>query len=61
MSANKKNIEPASIQSYQKPFTTQGEILKLDADCQYCKVYFEEEQSILNKQIEKLYRSTIGL
>jgi hypothetical protein len=50
---------PCCCKSYQKGYkpaynhtknhiTTQGEILKLDADCEYCKVYFEE-QRILNR------------
>ena len=43
----KKDIEPAYNHT-KNHITTQGEILKLDADCEYCKIYFGEER-ILNK------------
>jgi hypothetical protein len=45
--AIKKDIEPAYNHT-KNHITTQGEILKLDADCEYCKIYFEEYR-ILNK------------
>ena len=45
--AIKKDIETAYNHT-KNHITNQGEILKLDADCDYCKVYFEE-QRILNK------------
>jgi hypothetical protein len=43
----KKDIEPAHNHT-KNHITTEGEILKLDRHCEYCKIYFEE-QRILNK------------
>jgi hypothetical protein len=43
----KKDIEPAYNHT-KNHITSEGEILQLDSDCEYCKVYFEE-QRILNK------------
>jgi hypothetical protein len=43
----KRDIELAYNHT-KNHITDQGEILKLDADCEYCKVYFEE-QRILNE------------
>jgi hypothetical protein len=43
----KKGIE-AAYDHIKNHVTAQDQILKLDADCEYCKVYFEE-QRILNK------------
>jgi predicted Zn-ribbon and HTH transcriptional regulator len=46
---NNKDIESA-YNHIKNHITTQGEILfQLDADCEYCKVYFEE-QRILNRK-----------
>ena len=42
-----KDIEQAYNHT-RNHIRVQGEILKLDADCEYCKVYFEE-QRILNR------------
>ena len=36
----KKDIEPAYNHT-KNHITTKGEILKLDADCEYCKIYFD--------------------
>jgi uncharacterized protein Smg (DUF494 family) len=41
--AIKKDIESAYNHTTNH-ITTQGEILKLDADCEYCKIYFEEHR-----------------
>jgi hypothetical protein len=46
----KKDIEPA-YKHTKNHITTQGEILKLDTDCEYCKIYFEE-QRILNRKTQ---------
>jgi hypothetical protein len=43
----KKDIQPAYNHT-KNHITTEGEILKLDADCEYCKIYFKE-QKILNR------------
>jgi hypothetical protein len=43
----KKDIEPAYNHT-KNHITSEDEILQLDSDCEYCKVYFEE-QRILNK------------
>ena len=43
----KKDIKQA-YKHTKNYITTQGEILKLDADYEYCKIYFEA-QRILNK------------
>ena len=43
----KKDIE-AAYNRTKNHITTKGEILKLDSECEYCKIYFEE-QRILNK------------
>jgi hypothetical protein len=45
--AIKNDIERAYNHT-KNHITTQGETLKLDVDCEYCKIYFEE-QRILNK------------
>ena len=43
--AIKKDIEPAHNHTTNH-VTVQGEILKLDSDCEYCKIYFDEEKII---------------
>jgi hypothetical protein len=44
----KKDMEPAYDHT-KNHITTQGEILKLDADCEYCKIYFEEQRILETK------------
>jgi hypothetical protein len=44
----KKDIEPAYNHT-KNHITDQGEILKLDADCEYCKIYFEEQRILETK------------
>jgi hypothetical protein len=39
----KNDLEPAYNHTTSH-ITTHGDILKLDADCEYCKVYFEEHR-----------------
>ena len=46
--AFKKDIEQASSHR-KKHITVQGEILKLDAECEYCKIYFEEQRILKTK------------
>ena len=44
----KKDIELAYNHT-KNHITNQGEILKLDADCQYCKIYFEGQRILETK------------
>ena len=44
--AIKTDIEPAYNHTTNH-ITVQGEILKLDSDCEYCKIYFDEERIIM--------------
>jgi hypothetical protein len=46
----KKDIELAYNHT-KNHITTQGEILKLDADCEYCKIYFEEQRILDTKTV----------
>jgi hypothetical protein len=46
--AIKKDIEPAYDHT-KNHITVQGEILKLDSDCEYCKIYFEERRILKTK------------
>jgi hypothetical protein len=47
----KKDIELAN--SHMKNhITIQGEILSLDADCEYCKIYFEEQRILKRKTVD---------
>ena len=43
-----KDIERAYNHT-KNHITIQGEILKLDADCEYCKIYFEEHRILKTK------------
>ena len=43
--AIKEDIEPAYNHTTNH-VTVQSEILKLDSDCEYCKIYFDEEKII---------------
>jgi hypothetical protein len=43
-----KDIEQASNHT-RNHITDQGEILKLDPDCEYCKIYFEEHRILKTK------------
>ena len=47
--AIKKDIEPAYNHT-KNHITSEGEILILDVDCEYCKIYFDEE-TILEAKI----------
>ena len=48
--AIKKDIEPAYNHT-KNHITTKGEILKLDADCEYCKIYFDVERILETKTV----------
>jgi hypothetical protein len=48
--AIKKDIELAYNHT-KNHITTQGEVLKLDADCEYCKIYFDEERILKRKTV----------
>jgi hypothetical protein len=43
-----KDIEQASNHT-RNHITVQSEILKLDPDCEYCKIYFEEHRILKTK------------
>ena len=47
--AIKEDIEPAHNHT-KNHITVQGEILKLDAECEYCKIYFDEERILKTSQ-----------
>jgi hypothetical protein len=47
----KKDIEPAYNHT-KNHITTQGEILQLDSDCEYCKIYFEEQRILKGKTVD---------
>ena len=48
--AIKKDIEQAYNHT-KNHVTTEGEILRLHADCEYCKIYFDEERILETKTV----------
>ena len=46
----KKDVE-AAYDHIENHVTTQGEVLKLDAHCEYCKIYFDEERILGTKAV----------
>jgi len=49
----KNDLEPAYNHT-KNHVTVQDEILQLDADCEYCKIYFEEHRILKTNVVQNI-------